>query len=100
MWTLVIEADTLEDAVKKFENAEWRKWQIADEGVTVQNVIDTEKSLRNKADHVSILINDNGVIRIYEDKEIDTIDSAILTRITKNRSYSFGNGKAVINLEI
>ena len=81
MWTLVIEADTVEEAIEKFKNAQWRHHRYSDYGITVEQLLD--KFDFDEYKHVMVTIKDGETTNIYIDEDIEFIPQDILSRIIK-----------------
>ena len=98
MWTLVIEADTFEEAFEKFENADWRRWELSDEGITVQDEI--EKLNMDRYIHVVVYITTDDGTYYFEDEDIDAIGPNLLSRIIKDLSSAYDHGNYTINIRV
>lgn len=98
MWTLVIEAETLEEALEKFENAEWRRWELEDAGITVQTAIEAINAHRYK--HVGVYIKCDNGIYYYEDEDIYAIDESLLSQTIKDQSCMYQNGNYTVHIRV
>ena len=97
MWTLVIDAETFEEALEKFKNATWRRYQFFDEELTVEQIIDSR--VDDGIAHTLVFINDGKITWMYEDEDIDYIDPDILSRIVQDLVISV-KGRDELKLEI
>ena len=69
MWTMVIEADSIDEAVEKFARGEWRRKRYSDNDITVRMfILDYDFSAFK---HARVEIIHDGELRyIYEDSSI------------------------------
>lgn len=99
MWTYVIEAENVDEAVEKFKNAEWRPLNYSDSNRTVEMEIDD--LFLDEYSHATVFINTSTGSYLYEDEDIDYIPDSLLQKIVQERpTFKVKNKTIVVELPI